>query len=129
MKLFQNTRTDLCGVICCSEYQLWRSVVAGADVRDVRLVFHQDLRASKIAQLQHACARIEQEVLGFDISMADALRVDVGERAEQLVDVELDFQNRHGGLHLVEVPRSAIHGLRYELQDKVEIHLVFLRRD
>ncbi len=34
--------------------------------------------------------------------MADPLGVDVRKRAEELVDVYLDLENGHGGLHLVE---------------------------
>lgn len=34
--------------------------------------------------------------------MTDALRVDVREGAKELVDVYLDLENGHGGLHLVE---------------------------
>lgn len=35
--------------------------------------------------------------------MADALRVDVCERAEELVYIEFNLQNRHDRLQLVEV--------------------------
>lgn len=58
--------------------------------------------------------------------MADALRVDIGQGAEQLVDVELYLEDRHGRLHLIEVTRSAVNGLRDELEHEVEIHLIFL---
>jgi hypothetical protein len=34
--------------------------------------------------------------------MADSLGVNVRERAEKLVSVDLDLQNGHCGLHLVE---------------------------
>jgi hypothetical protein len=58
--------------------------------------------------------------------MADALRVYVGEGAEELVDVEFDFENGHGRLHLVEVARSAVDSLRDILEDEVEIDFIFL---
>ena len=59
--------------------------------------------------------------------MTDALRVDVGKRAEQLVDIELDLENRHGGLHLIEIARCAVDGLRNELLDEIEVDFIFLR--
>lgn len=61
--------------------------------------------------------------------MADALGVDVGKRAEQLVDVELDLKDGHGGLEFVEVPRGTVDGFWDELEDQVEVDFIFLRRD
>lgn len=58
--------------------------------------------------------------------MTDALRVDVGERAEQLVNVQLDFENGHDGLHLVEVTGGAVDCLGDELEDEIQVHLIFL---
>lgn len=40
--------------------------------------------------------------------------MNVGERTEQLVNVELDLENGHDRLHLVEVARSAVDRLRDE---------------
>jgi hypothetical protein len=54
--------------------------------------------------------------------------VDVGERAEELVDVELDFQYWHDRLELIEVPGSTIDGLGDVFEDQVEIDFVFLWR-
>lgn len=56
--------------------------------------------------------------------MADTLRVDVGESTEELVDVELDFENRHRCLHLVEESRGAVDRFRDELLDKVQVNLI-----
>lgn len=46
--------------------------------------------------------------------MADALGVYVGEGAEELIDIKLDFDDRHCCLHLVEISRGAVHGLGNE---------------
>ena len=59
--------------------------------------------------------------------MADPLRVDVGERAEKLVDVELDLKDRHDRLHLVEIARSTIDGLGNKLEHEVQVNLVLLQ--
>jgi hypothetical protein len=58
--------------------------------------------------------------------VADALRVDVCERAEELVDVELDFEDGHNRLHLVEVARRTVHGLGNELKHEIQVDLVLL---
>lgn len=71
---------------------------------------------------------IKEKILRLDVSVTDALRMDVGQGAEELVDVELDLQHRHGCLHLVEVSRRPVDGLRNEFEDKVEVHFIFLPR-
>lgn len=58
--------------------------------------------------------------------MADALRVDVGKCSEKLVDVQLDLQRGHSGLHFIEKARCPIDGLRNEFLDQVEIDLILL---
>jgi hypothetical protein len=58
--------------------------------------------------------------------VADALRVDVRERSEELVDVQLDFKNRHDGLHLVEVAGRTVDGFRNKFEHKVEVDFVLL---
>lgn len=39
----------------------------------------------------------------LDVTMADALRVDVGERSEELVGIQLDLEDGHRRLQLAEV--------------------------
>ena len=121
-----NQHTDLGGVVCRSKDQLGRAVVPGADVRHIRLILYQDLCASEIAQLQHTSRRVQKEVLGLDVSMADALGVDVGEGAEELVDVQLDFEDGHDRLHLVEVARRPVDSLGNKLQHEIQVDLVLL---
>ena len=58
--------------------------------------------------------------------MANTLRVDVGKRAEELVNVELDFEDRHDRLHLVEVAGGSIDGLWNEFEHEIQVHLVLL---
>lgn len=118
--------TNLGGVICGSKNELRGAVVPGADVGDVGLVFDQNLGAAKIAQLEHTGRGVQEEVLGLDVPVADALRVDIGEGAEKLVDVELDLEDGHDSLHLVEVARGAVDGLGNEFEDKIQVHLVLL---
>jgi hypothetical protein len=58
--------------------------------------------------------------------VADALGVNVGERSEELVDVELDLEDGHDRLHLVEITRRPVYGLGHELKHQVEVDFVFL---
>ena len=119
-------RTDFGGVIGRSKDELGGSVVPGADVRDVGLVLHQNLCATEIAQLEYARSGVQQQVLRLDVSVADPLRVDVGEGAEKLVDVELDLEDGHHRLHLVEITRRTVYGLGHKLKHQVEVDFVFL---
>jgi hypothetical protein len=52
--------------------------------------------------------------------------VNVGERAEQLVNVQLDLENGHGCLHLIKVARCAVDGFGNEFEHEIEVNLVFL---
>lgn len=94
--------TNLGGVVGSTEDEFRSAVIARADVRDVGLICDQDFGATKITELEYASIRIKQKILRFDISMTDALRVDIRKGAEELVDVYLDLENGHGSLHLVK---------------------------
>jgi hypothetical protein len=119
--------TNLGGVVRCAEDQLGCAVVSGADVRHIGLVLYEDLCAAEIAKLEDTGCRVQKQVLRLDVSVADPLRVDVGEGAEKLVDVELDLKDRHDRLHLVEVARSAVDSLGDELEHEVQVDLVLLQ--
>lgn len=123
----ERERTDLGCVVGRTEDQLRRPVVTRADVGDVGLVFNQNLGRSEIAQLQDTSVRVQQEVLGLDVAMTNSLGVDVGQRPEQLVDVELDLEHGHSGLEFVEVARGTVHGFRDILENQVEVHFIFLQ--
>lgn len=77
-----------------AENELGGPVIARADVRHVRLPGNEDLGRAKVDELEYACRWVDEEVLGLDVAVADADRVDVVERAEELVHVELSNQGR-----------------------------------
>jgi len=52
--------------------------------------------------------------------------MDIGEGAEQLVDVKLHLKNGHHRLHLVEVPRCTVYSLGNIFKYEIEIDLIFL---
>lgn len=58
--------------------------------------------------------------------MTDADRVDVGERTEELVHVELDVMHWHRLLELGVVTGGAVDSLGHELEHKVEVNLILL---
>ncbi len=58
--------------------------------------------------------------------MANSLRVNVGQGAEELVDVQLDLENRHCRLHLVEKSRSPVDRLGNIFLNQIKIDLILL---
>ena len=62
----------------------------------------------------------------LDVAMADALGVNICEGTEELVDVELDFKNWHGCLHLVEISGCPVDGLRDIFLYEVEVDFILL---
>lgn len=119
--------TDLGRVVGGAKDQFRRSVVPRANVRHIRLVLDENLCAAKVAQLQDARAGVEEEVLRLDVAVADALRVDVRQGPEELVDVELHLEDGHRSLELVEESRRPIDGFRDEFLHQIQVHLVLLR--
>lgn len=83
--------TDFRSIVCSSEDKFGGTIIPRADIRHVWLILNQYLGATKITQLQNTRSGVQQEVLGLDISMTDALGVDICERAKELVNVELDL--------------------------------------
>lgn len=81
--------TNFCCIINGAENELGGAVIAGADVRDIRLAVEELLGAAKVTELQYGRLRIEQKILRLDITMAYAQGVDVGQTSKQLVHVEL----------------------------------------
>lgn len=122
----KRARTDLRCVVGRAKDQLGRPVVARANVGDIGLVFDQNLGGAEITQFEDAGVGVQQKVLRFNVTVTDSLRVDVGKRSEQLVDVEFDLQHGHCGLQFVEIARCAVHRLWDIFEDEVEIHFIFL---
>lgn len=118
--------TNLCCVVGGTKDQLRGPVVTGANVRDVGLVLNQDLSGPEIAEFQDARFRVKQKILRFNVTVTDALRMNVCKRTEELINVKFDFQHWHGGLHLVEVAGCPVNGLWDKFKDEVQVHFIFL---
>ena len=119
-------RTDVGCVVGRAEDELRGTVVAGTDVADVGLSGDEDLGRTKVAKLEDARRRVEEEVLRLDVAVADADGVDVHEGTEELVHIQLDLEHGHRLLELGIVPAGAIHGFWDIFEHKVEVHFIFL---
>lgn len=118
--------TNVGRVVGRTKDEFRRAVVPRTDVTDVRLALDQDLGRTKVAQLEDARRRVQEQVLRLDVAVADPDRVDVGERPHELVHVQFDVGHRHRLLEFGIVPRRAVHRLRNVLEDEVQVHLVLL---
>ena len=67
---------------------------------------------------------VHQQVLRLDIPVTDALAVDVRQRPEHLVHVQLDQEDRHALVrpHIMLV--DLVHGVGNVLEDQVEVQVV-----
>jgi hypothetical protein len=120
--------TNLGSVVCGTKNQLWCSVVPRANVGHIWLVLYQNFGTPEITEFQDAGGGIQQQILGLDIAMADALRVNVGQRSEQLINVEFDFEYGHGLLQLAKVSRGAVDCLWDIFKNEVEVDFISLLR-
>jgi hypothetical protein len=85
--------TNIGGVVGGTKDQLWSSVVSRADVADIWLASNENLGGSEITQHEDTGGGIEEEVLGFNVSVADSDRMDVGQRSEKL-DISSSYKSK-----------------------------------
>ena len=121
------SHTDISGVVGRAEDEFRRTVVPGADVADVGLACDKNRGRAKVTELEDAGGRVKEEVMRLDVAMADADGVNVHERTEELVHIQLDLEHGHGLLELGVVPAGTVHGLWDIFEHKIEVHFVFLR--
>lgn len=70
--------TDVGGIVRRSKDQLGGAVVPRANVADVRLLGDKDLGRTKVTKLEDTSSRVEEQILWFDVTVADADGVDIG---------------------------------------------------
>lgn len=119
--------TDVGRVVGGSEDELGCTVVPRADIADVGLAGDEDLGRAKVTELEDARGRVQQQVLWLDIAMADAEGMNVGQRAKELVHVQLDLERRHGLLQFGVMTARTVDGLGDIFEDEVEVQFVFLQ--
>ena len=71
---------------------------------------------AKVTQFENPTVRIKQEVLWLDVTVADAIGVNVGQGPEELVHVQLDEGDGDGLLLLTVLPCHLVNGLWDVLQ-------------
>lgn len=118
--------TDVSGIVRGTEDQLGCTVVPGADIANIGFTCDEDLGRTKITELENTRGGVEEQVLGFYITVANADRVDVCERAQELVHIELDLQHRHRLFKLDIMTRCAINSFWDVFKDEVQVDLIFL---
>jgi len=77
-------------LVCSPEDELGSALLAGADLTDVGFADHKFLGRAEVAHLEHVRGGVDEQVLGFDVAVADLFGVDLGHRPEHLPGVEFD---------------------------------------
>lgn len=78
---------DGLGVVRRAQCELGCAVEARADVRHGWLARDERLGRAKVAHLEDAAARVDEQVLWFDVAVRDPRGVHAGEAAAELVGV------------------------------------------
>lgn len=76
-RIEEEVQTNARGIVGRTKDELRSSVVPGADVADVGFAGDQDLCTAKVAELKDTSRGVEKEILGLDVAVADANRMDV----------------------------------------------------
>ena len=118
--------TDIRRVVGCTKDQLRRPVIPRADITNIGLPSHQNFCWAKIAKLQDPCCWIQQQILGLDVTMANANWVDVREGPQELIHIKFDLQHWHRLLEFGIMAACTIDGLRYIFEHEVKINFIFL---
>lgn len=107
-----------------SKDELRGPVVPGTDVRHARLSGLQFLCRTEVTQLQNVRFLVHKQVLGLYISVAHSDSVDVANRPEHLVSVQLHKKSRHVLLFLVVVPHNSVNSIWDVVHNDIEVDLV-----
>jgi len=117
---------NVCRIVGCSENKLRSPIIPRADVTDIGLSRDQNLCRTKITKFQNTSCWVEQQILGFDISMANTNRVDIGKGTEKLVHIQLDLQHRHWLFEFGVMATSAVDSFRHIFQHEIQVNFIFL---
>jgi hypothetical protein len=102
-------------VIRGTKNQLGGPVVARADVGNVGFSLDERLGGTKVTEFELLIFGVDQQVLRFDIAMANAQLMDVCQRSGQLIQIELDKDKGERDVVLVMPPTYRVHSLWDEL--------------
>lgn len=99
--------------------QLRGSVVPGANVSDVGVWSSELLGWSEVTQNCPLVVEVDEDILGLDVSVADPLTVNVSQRFQDLVGVELDQNVRSCLSGSPVIPDDFVESVRDELHHNV----------
>ena len=103
---------DTGGVIRIAKDKLRRTIVAGTDVTYVWLTRNELFGTTEVAQFEDVASVVAEDVLRLNIPMAYTFRMDVGDRAHQLVRIKFDDQVGNHCLALEVLLHHTISGIR-----------------
>ena len=84
------------------------------------------LCAAKVNELEPQRRRVDEQVVGLQVSVADALRVNVLESLERLIEVDAHVINWKALPLLLEAERNGADGVGQKVHHEVQIRLVAL---
>jgi hypothetical protein len=113
-------------IIRCAKNEFRSTIVPRADVANIGFASHEDLCTTEIAKFENTSLRVQEKILGLNVAVTNADRMNIGERAEELIHIKLDLKNGHGLFKLYVVSTGAIDRLRDEFKNEIEVDFVFL---
>ena len=84
------------------------------------------LGTAKVAELEDVRTSVDEDILRFDITMANSFSVNVCNRTQQLVRVNFNEQVGNHLLHFQILLHYAVSRIRDVIHNHVQIHLIFL---
>ena len=129
-KLSDNTANapDINGgsVIWITEDELWCSIVSWTNVRNIRFPRNKLFCRAKVTKLENMAAHITKDVLGLDITMADALCMNISNASHQLVWIKFNNQVGHLLLHFMELFHHSIRRVWDVVHHNIQVNFVWL---
>ena len=114
------------GVVWISKNQLRCSVVPGADVGHIGLSLYELFSTSEVTKFENVRVGITQNVLRFDVSMANSLGMDVGNGPHQLICVDLHNERRDHLFHLEVLFHYSVSRVGNIIHDNIQIDFIRL---
>ena len=100
--------------------------VPGADISHVRFPFFEFFGGTKITEDESIELGVDQDILGLDISMANAQVVNISECPEHLISIDFAQHIRKLIFDFVVIPEDFVQSIGNIVHDQVEVNVIFL---
>jgi len=100
--------------------------VPGADISHVGFPFFEFFGRTKITEDKSIEFGVHEDVLGLDISMANAQVVNISECPEHLISINFAQHIRELIFDFVIIPENFVKSIRDIVHDQVEVNIIFL---